>query len=66
MCWHLIAGFLAKFLAKWLLKGDSEENKKVRITANLLAIGLVGLGGLEPPTASLSVQRSVCFPGKRL
>jgi hypothetical protein len=32
------------------LKGDSEENKKVRITANLLAIGLVGLGGLEPPT----------------
>ena len=47
-----------KFLAKWLLNGDSEENKKVRITANLLAIGLVGLGGLEPPTSSLSVEIS--------
>jgi hypothetical protein len=42
-----------RIFGKMALKGDSEENKKVRITANLLAIGFEGLAGLEPPTSPL-------------
>jgi hypothetical protein len=38
---------------------NSPEEGKVRITAYLLVILMVGLGGLEPPTSPLSELRSL-------